>query len=455
LNRKKKELSLREKTYEVHSENYKSKERHHKQNQNEIQKLGKEIKKIEKTIHNRLGDNLPSTEKLFEKLQREEMKVKDKEEMETNLQQKISKNEINLKEIKNNLDIAGEEVKVLKKRMNEYQSEKSQLDEQISDNQKELLTLENENKIFLEKRANIALLEERETQIEKQKRELEGVEDKFGKLEHAEKNIRRECKTFRGELGDLVSLIDSKFKLACGLALGPKLGYYVIDKQNEFSIVDRILTQNYLNKNVIVLENYPKNREANLLKNMRLKVMNNGWLAYDLLELRDKSDRLVDDYLKGSLAHVYVTTDLKGAFELKKKLGNKFRRIITLKGEMVKKQSIESLGHSTYMPLYMKKLQDFNIVRERTKLEGELEKIRKQKSELEGQGPKKQIEKVQNQLKRLGDKLKTVILDKEKTLINLNIKEEEMFLEQKKFDHLSKEIKQFSSELSKLNKDCS
>lgn len=446
-----KDISLREQTLRVHQENWATKQSLCQQNEGEIKSLGKRIRNLEKSVRSRLGSNLPSTRRLFESLRKEDANVDEAEDKKQRLGKKRDKMRLEGIQLKQQLGLLSGDIQDLKNRLLEWESRKTQLEQDAKDKRDELGRLEQDMETFRKNRQSALELEEREQKLEKKIRELEGVENTQGKLKMAEKDIRREAKSFRGELAGLISLLDSKYRLACGLALGAKLGYFVMDRQEEFGVVDRLLKEYYLNKNVIVLENYPQQKNKKLYNDMRINVIDSGYLAYDLLELRDKSDVLLDEYLRGVLAHVYVTTDLQTAFRLKQKLGDKFKKIITLNGKVVKPRSVESVGHADYTPLYVKKLQDFNVIRERARLEIEAQKLREQRAELEGEGPRKDLARVQSQLQALEKESEQVLVEKEKVALNLSIKEEERRLIQNKSDYLEKELGHCADQLGRAS----
>lgn len=447
---KRKRMAVQQRTLEVNEKDFQKKKSLFSENQNQIRQLGLKIEALEKSMNVKFGKRFPSTEKLFASLKEMDNQVKSKKFRRAELAKKREEKEIAESVLQKKLILLNEQIQSLKVQLVKMQEEGGELKKEKEAFEKKATELMAEVEEFKARQASSRDLEDELARFERKARELEGVQDREGRLETVQREIRRKTQTFRGELGDLVTLVDAKYRVACGLALGSKLGYFVIDRQAEFDVVDQLLKESFLSKNVLVLENYSGGKNIHLQR-MRMNVMESGWLAYDLLEMRDKSDRLLDSYLKGVLADVYVTLNVDLAFKLKKKLKNKFRKIITLEGEMVKPSSIESLGHGDSVPFYVKKLQDWNIVRERARIGKKIDSIKEKLNELEGEGPKKQFEKIQSQISIVSEKMGEVLRETEKITVNLAIKEEEKMLDQRKSDFIQKEIGQNTQELGKIN----
>lgn len=126
--------------------------------------------------------------------------------------------------------------------------------------------------------------------------------------------------------------------------------------------------------------------------------------------------------------------DLPSALELKTRLGQNFKKIITLKGEVIGAWSIQSYGDQKNLPVYVRRLQEFSVVRERDLLERRLIELEKEKEAPEVLGLEGRIREIEIMLENKKDEGRLVsgelemlrseftVLDKEMELIENKVK---------------------------------
>lgn len=196
-----------------------------------------------------------------------------------------------------------------------------------------------------------------------------------------------------------------------------------------------------------MLENFTRQVTSEGLWKTRENLTDGGRIAYDLFQVKNKSDRRIDAYLKHVLNGIYIMPDLESALRLKRRLGRNFKKIITLQGEVISGWSIQSYGNERDLPMYVRRLQEFSVVRERDVLERRVLELEEKIKQEDGPGHGEEIAQVESQLEKRRWEGRKVVGMVEKARANMKLVEKEMDLLGNKIQYNQKQIQEADLEL--------
>lgn len=228
------------------------------------------------------------------------------------------------------------------------------------------------------------------------KAEEEDQKDNINLIQHLKETI----KGFEGEFLEQVEVTDQKYAIAIAVALKRLLDYLIVDTIDTSKRISSVLKSSFIEKTLLVLENAPK-AQRDQLGEIRAQLGAKGQLAFDLLHINSKNRNFID-FLIYFLKSTVITDNLKSANDIKRTMKNKVKTIITLKGDILTDEKIESNGSEAF-PLKIRRFLRKQKLFEKESLETALRNIDEQLKDVELSTSDNQVRKLELDLQGVKD----------------------------------------------------
>lgn len=235
----------------------------------------------------------------------------------------------------------------LQRQMNEVDMRKHMIQDQLSQVEKQIAIANHNKTQQAVVTAEINAMRQRLTEIEHQ---ILADKNQHGILAH----ICSVTDGFHGEMSSLITPIDKKFALPIGIALLKVLDHLTFENFEDAKKAGAILKAHFVQRNALILSNVPFNSIKYPMNEIRAFIGAKGHLAFDLVQTK-KPVPYLKEFLEFYLNGIVICDSVKNATLLKKDLGNKISKIITLDGTVIKDQEMISLGVEERYPQKLKR----------------------------------------------------------------------------------------------------
>ena len=308
--------------------------------------------------------------------------------------------------INSSISITTNELSDLKAKLQDLKNELANLEFQENDIQKQLSGLSSQvtgskgtksvrSELEAQKRLISQKLEQCRTEEENQR------EDK-NLIQHLSETV----KGFEGEFLDQVEVTDQKYAIAISVALKRLLDYLIVDSISTSKKVSSMLKSSFIEKTLLVLENAPKAQKDQLAE-IRAQLGAKGQLAFDLLHVNNKN-RNFTEFLVYYLKNTVICDNMKTAYEIKRAMQGRAKNIITLKGDIVTDEKIESNGSEAF-PLKIRRFLKKQKLFEKESLQTSLKNIEQKLKEAEVAENEGQVRKLELDLEGIKASKKQVL----------------------------------------------
>ena len=284
------------------------------------------------------------------------------------LEEEILEYKKNMENSEEKLEALDNEIKLSNRKINVMHLKINSEEKIINELKNDIFSAEAEEKIILKEESQIQkkkekyeknLIKIKNLEIKKNKH-YEKSENLTNYLQNSEKEnillkkLENNIKGFIGIVSNSIKPLEKKYSLAIGMSLKKILDYYIVKDTQTALEIGSILKNEFLKKNILILENAPK-KKKNSLTELRAFLGTKGYLAYDLIDFAIKNEDF-EEYIIYFLQKVVICENYKEGIELKKKLKDNIKICVTVNGEVISDNGIEAYGSKIYLP---KKIKNF------------------------------------------------------------------------------------------------
>ena len=354
------------------------------ENIDEIKNKKKDIKLILEPNLETSKDNYDKIEKLIEENKKKliflENNIEEKKNMNLNrtvksflylinfLEEEISEYKKNMENSEDKLNALDNEIKLSNSKINIMQLKINSEKKLINELKNDIFSAQAEEKIILKEESEIMIKKEH---FKKNLEKIKNLEDEKNKIYQKSENsnnylfksdkeneilkkLENNLPGFIGVVSNCLKPLEKKYSLAVGMSLKKILDYYIVEDTKTALEVGSILKNQFLKKNIIILENAPKKKKTALTE-LRAFLGTKGYLTYDIIDFNIKNQNF-HDYIVYFLQKTVICDTYKKGIDLKSKLRDNIKMIVTLDGEIINDNGIEAYGNKIYLP---KKIKNF------------------------------------------------------------------------------------------------
>ncbi|EGR32948.1 smc c-terminal domain protein [Ichthyophthirius multifiliis] len=188
-------------------------------------------------------------------------------------------------------------------------------------------------------------------QKKKKKSELEIESSQEVQNQHKIYRELQKIQGFYGEFGSLIRCTNKNYELACKVALGNNLDCLVVNNLQTAQIVNIVLQEKGISKEVMILQNLPEYQHVKISKTQMNSLAENiyEYIDIDIQNMKYNENNKLQTQIQNVLLYLLrgklVTDSVEKAFELRKKRIKQIFQIITKDGNIISNDnSITSSG---------------------------------------------------------------------------------------------------------------